>query len=74
MEIKYIGLFIDDNFIRCLNEMFRLYIDWYIKNCKVIRIDFYFYVDFMLSELVINFLFRNCFLYWVIVFVLVYVV
>lgn len=50
------------------------YIDWYIKNCKVIRIDFYFYVDFMLRELVINFLFRNCFLYWVIVFVLVYVV
>lgn len=37
------------------------YIDWYIKNCKVIRIDFYFYVDFMLRELVINFLFRNCF-------------
>lgn len=50
------------------------YTDWHIKNCKAIRIDFYFYVDFMLSESAINSPFRNCFLYWVTVFVLAHVV
>lgn len=74
METKYIGLFIDDNFTRCLNEMPWLYTDWHIKNCKAIRIDFYFYVDFMLRESAINPPFRNGFLYWVTVFVLAHVV
>lgn len=50
------------------------YTDWHIKNCKAIRIDFYFYVDFMLREPAINSPFRNCFLYLVTVFVLAHVV
>lgn len=44
------------------------YTDWHIKNCKAIRI------DFMLRESAINPPFRNCFLYWVTVFVLAHVV